>query len=199
DEDDESCATTATVSSANCPPLPCIEADPFCADEDEDFTFPNSVDTGQPVEGPDYGCFSSQPNPVWYFLQIQDPGVIEIEIGQYSPGSDTPDLDVDFVMWGPFDSLDEGCAELMDGVAPIQFGYSADYTETIGIGTEGGSVLGGCDGTSTPPPAENGQIYIILITNYSNDEGFIKLNQENADDPDAGSTNCNMVLENNYV
>src|SRR5699024_7688162 len=94
DEDDESCATTATVSSANCPPLPCIEADPFCADEDEDFTFPNSVDTGQPVEGPDYGCFSSQPNPVWYFLQIQDPGVIEIEIGQYSPGSDTPDLDV---------------------------------------------------------------------------------------------------------
>lgn len=191
DQDDPSCKATKDVTSNNCPPPFCTEADPFCSDED--LEFPNMTNTGQAPDGPDYACFGSQPNPVWYYLRVGQPGAIEILLEQHDANGVL--RDVDFVMWGPFDSLIEGCGEVMGGVEPVQFSYSASGTETIGIGTQGGGVLGACNGTSTPPMGQVGDIYIVMITNYSNATGTITLTQTGGD----GSTDCSIVYDNEIL
>lgn len=191
DQDDPDCKVTTELTSNNCPPPFCTEAEPFCSDED--LEFPNTTNTGQAPDGPDYACFSSQPNPVWYYLRVGEPGAIEILIEQHDENGTL--RDVDFVMWGPFDSLEDGCGEVMGGVAPVQFSYSASGTETIGIGTQGGGTLGACDGTSTPPMGQTGDIYIVMLTNYSNASGTISLTQVSGD----GSTDCSIVYDNEVL
>ena len=51
----------------------CSTADPFCTDFV--YTFPNSTNTIAEI-GPEYDCLLDQPNPSWYFLQIEDAGDI---------------------------------------------------------------------------------------------------------------------------
>ncbi|MFY8185170.1 MAG: hypothetical protein ACOVLD_03800, partial [Bacteroidia bacterium] len=57
----------------------CNGAAPFCTGTTYNFAAPVS---GTEAEvGPDYGCLSSQPNPVWYYLQIASNGTIVMDIG----------------------------------------------------------------------------------------------------------------------
>lgn len=195
--DDPNCTVTRTVSSDDCPAPDCIDAFPFCASEDEEFEFPNNQNAGQPPVGPDYACFGSQPNPMWYYLQIGTPGVISIDIVQTNMGG--TQIDTDFVMWGPYNSVANACSEIFSGDAPIQWSYSVYGTENIGIGTQGGGTLGACDGTSTPPAAQTGEIYVILLTNYSNQVGEFTLTQTNDGDPGAGATDCSIVRQDEVL
>lgn len=172
--------------------LICDDMEAFCADEEMEFD--NVTGVSQAPSGPNYsGCFTSQPNPVWYFLSIDEPGVIELVIHQQNLNG--IGIDVDFVMWGPFTNFHEGCDDVMNGVDPIQYSYSISDTETIGIGTQGGGALLDCDGTSIPPAAQTGEIYIIMITNWDGSPGYITLEPTNAGESGAGSTDCSLVCD----
>ncbi|MGO2401056.1 MAG: gliding motility-associated C-terminal domain-containing protein [Mesonia sp.] len=185
--DDANCTiVSAPINSDACPPIPCIEAEPFCSDEG--LLFPN-VDNSTGTTAPpgiDYGCLFTQPNPVWYFLQIQDPGDLSIEMVQNTSFDDDGNptgtgLDVDFIAWGPFDDVDSACNGLTvqnqvpDSAAGDGCSYSADDEETFGIEN-----------------AQEGEVYVLLITNYSGQPGFITLNQTGGD----GSTDCSIIDEN---
>jgi len=159
---------------------PC-NASPFCSDSS--YFFANVADGSTAVSGPNYGCLGSEPNAVWYFMQIGTAGTMEITMVQTNTGG--TQIDVDFAMWGPFTSLESGCQEIMGGVAPLQCSYSASGTETIGLGTQGGYA----GGQSTPPPAQVGEIYIVVLTNYSQSPGNISFNQTGGD----GSADCGIV------
>lgn len=188
EQDDNCTITTPAVSSDECPPIPCLEAEPFCSNEG--LTFENgsedpSGSDGAP-EGINYGCLLSTPNPVWYFLQIEESGGLSINIEQNTDFDDDGNatgtgLDVDFIAWGPFDSVDEGCNGLTIGnqVSDNAFGdgcsYSASDQETFGI-----------------EDAEEGDVYVLLLTNYSGDPGSIQLNQTAGD----GSTDCSIINSN---
>ncbi|MGO3811639.1 gliding motility-associated C-terminal domain-containing protein [Mesonia sp.] len=183
--DDPNCVINIINSDA-CPPIPCIEAEPFCSDEG--LLFPN-VDNSTGTTAPpgiDYGCLFSQPNPVWYFLQIQDPGDLSIEMVQNTSFDDNGNpngtgLDVDFIAWGPFNDVDSACNGLTvqnqvpDSAAGDGCSYSAAPEETFGIEN-----------------AQEGEVYVLLITNYSGQPGFITLNQTGGD----GSTDCSIIDEN---
>ena len=56
----------------------CIDSDPFCTGIN--YVFPASVGAGSAEDGPDYGCLVTQPNPVWYHMQIDDPGDLFLEM-----------------------------------------------------------------------------------------------------------------------
>ena len=71
----------------------CIGAEPFCTGTTA--TFAASTNTTAPV-GPYYDCLFTQPNPVFYYLQIDQPG--NLTINMFS----TPLVDIDFICWGPF-------------------------------------------------------------------------------------------------
>jgi gliding motility-associated-like protein len=144
----------------------CDDALPFCTSDS--YTFPASTNV------PDMGsvdCLYTTPNPAWYWMEINDPGDIDIYI---SSGAD-----VDFIAWGPFNSLSEGCATDLMSTSGVDCSYSTSATET-------------CNLTGT----QAGEVYILLITNYANVETNISFSQTAG----SGTTNCGIIappIENN--
>lgn len=145
------------------------------------------------------GCVYSTPNPVWYYMEVDNPGSIQLQLEQTTgPNGSGAALDVDFVLWGPFNDLSSACAGVANGsIAPIQSSYDPSSTETIGIGMPGGGDynadggLNNCPhiGQTTPPSAGAGDIYIVLITNYSGNSGYISFGQTGG----TGSADCSIV------
>jgi len=181
----------AATISCTPPPLPpsdgltCISANPFCTALT--YNFPNTTTTTAP-SGPNYGCLSSQPNPIWYYMEVDQGGTFQIDLVQTTgPNGTGTGIDVDFAMYGPFTSLSNGCSAVMSGsLAPLQCSYNADYVETIGIGLAGGDPgFGG----STPPAATAGQIYIVLLTNFADVAGYIDFNQTGG----TGIADCSIL------
>jgi len=161
--------------------IPCSDANPFCTTNT--YNFPNETSTCTP-SGPNYGCLSSTPNPVWYYMEVDVSGTFQINLSQSTGvnGSGSG-MDVDFALYGPFASLSAGCSTVNGGVAPIQCSYSTAATETLGLGLPGGSP------TTTPPAAIAGQVYIVLITNYDSGSGYIMFNQTGG----TGVADCAIV------
>jgi gliding motility-associated-like protein len=161
--------------------IPCSDANPFCTSNS--YNFPNETSTCTP-SGPNYGCLSSTPNPVWYYMEVDQSGTFQIGLSQTSgPNGTGSGLDVDFALYGPFSSLSSGCSSVNGGSNPIQCSYSTAATETLGIGLPGGSP------TTTPAAAVAGQVYIVLITNYNGGSGYISFNQTGG----TGVADCSIV------
>lgn len=145
----------------------CQEAEPFCSPEQ----FEASTNTTAPT-GPDYGCLGSQPNPKWFYLEIDEGGDIDITL--------TPDplVDIDYAVWGPYDSSEEGCEGIMSGDdAPVDCSFSAQEIEFVEL-------------TNTQP----GETYILLITNFSGDPTTVDATQTNEGETGAGSTDCSILV-----
>lgn len=162
------------------PPQECLDADPFCSMEG--LIFEN--ESGDAVAPPniDYECLGSQPDPSWFFLQIEESGDLSFEIIQNtsfdSQGNPTGDeLDVDFIAWGPFPDRASGCGNLNPSTS-IDCSFSPAPVENFDI-----------------PNAMAGDVYILLITNFSQDPGFISLQQTNFGEPGTGTTDCDIVFE----
>lgn len=146
----------------------CEDANVFCGSNV--YSFPAQSGTGNPAQpGPYYGCLGSQPNPTWYFMQILDAGPIEIEMFS------TPQFDIDFICWGPFDSPTGGCETGLTQPNVIDCSFSGSWTETCNI-----------------PNAIPNKFYILLITNYSGQPCEITFSQNFSSG--SGSTNCNIVI-----
>lgn len=147
----------------------CSDVQPFCTDSG--VTFP--AGTGQPQAevsepGNDYGCLGSTPNPAWYYLQIEEPG--NINILQTNSNS----VDVDFILWGPFPTVNaanDACGSLS---VIEDCSYSSSAVENINIDN-----------------AQTGDVYILLITNFSDQPTEINAGTENSS---IGTTDCDIVL-----
>src|SRR5699024_6344592 len=100
-------------------------------------------------------------NPQWYYFKVSESGDLKFKLSQQN--NNGTGIDCDFAMWGPYNDLDEACNEVMSGSAPpIQCSSDPDDVETIGLGVQGegnywaNQFPGSIDGTSTPPPGEEG-------------------------------------------
>jgi hypothetical protein len=149
----------------------CATADPFCTGTS--YSFPNSTGTSAPG-GNNYGCLTTQPNPAWYYLQIDNPGDISIGISQVTNSG--AGIDVDFIMYGPYANLaaaTSDCGNMGNPAGEIEdCSYSPSATETADI-----------------TGALAGQVYMLLLTNYSNQSGNISFSQTGG----FGSTNCAII------
>ncbi len=116
---------------------------PFCTDIGS-YEYPAGVNSGSGEQGPYYGCLYSQPNPAWYYMQIDQPGNLSIKMHT------TPARDIDFVCWGPFNDMGNACSQLISSNV-VSCSYSINNTEYCNINN-----------------AQTGQYYVLLITNYSN-------------------------------
>lgn len=181
------CLTTPQFGEDN---ETCGQSAPFCAPYDEDgnaepLVFPNGYFyIGETVaeDGPDYGCLFSQPNPAWYFVQIQESGNVSFNITQNTAfdGNGNPigdGLDVDFIAYGPFEDPEGQCGEALDSSVEVDCSYSAAPVEDFTINN-----------------AQEGEYYLVLITNYNQAPGYISFGQTNFGDSGAGSTNCDLVF-----
>jgi len=170
----------------------CANIQAFCADNTGSLVFENSNphNTSQTYaeSGPDYGCLDIVPYPSWFYLQIDDPGDTRFRVSQVNDAGEP--LDVDYIVWGPFQSGDDLC-DFQDGLTEentVSCSYEVDAVEYFDI-------LG----------AQSGEIYVVLITNYAgylefsgqdptiDSAGNISLEQTNLNQPGAGSTDCTIV------
>ncbi|MDT0642417.1 T9SS type B sorting domain-containing protein [Zunongwangia sp. F363] len=159
----------------------CESIEPFCAGSEE-LVFENSnpfnggVPNGQ--VGPDYGCLLTQPYPAWFFLQIESSGNLSFMISQFQNQDGTgAQLDVDYIAWGPFDREDDYCNNTaLSSGNMVSCSYSEAARENLTISN-----------------AQAGDIYVVLITNFSRSQGYISLQQTNSSQPGAGATDCSIL------
>ena len=155
--------------------IPCETAQVACSQNI--YSFPSGT-TGTapfPVNGyPNYGCLGGYcQGPAWYYMQIGVPGDIILTITQVGPPPAYIQNDVDFVCWGPFTSVTEGCASGLTSPNIVDCSFAPWNVETCHILN-----------------AQVGQIYILLMTNFSGQDGTLTFSQTSGN----GQTNCNLVV-----
>ncbi len=161
----------------------CAGIEPFCADETGGLIFPNCNEQDQNCnalaeDGPNYACLSFPRYPAWFYLKIAESGNLDFRLVQNTSfdANGNPNgtfLDVDFIAWGPFQEGDDLCDyTLLQSINQVGCSYSASTTEDFSITN-----------------AVEGEIYVLVITNYSRQPGFIKLEQRGG----SGSTDCSIV------
>ena len=162
-------------------PTNCADMDPFCADTNITFTAQSNGPTAP--AGNNYGCLGSQPNPTWYYLQIDQPGPLVFSLSAPS--------DIDFIIYGPFTDYNAavaGCGNMGNGGTGqniVDCSYSGTNMETpeIGPNSSGG-----------PTTGQTGEVYVVLITNYANSVQQVTFTQTNSGSAGAGSTECNILI-----
>lgn len=144
----------------------CSTADPFCTDVGV-YQFPAGVNAGSGEGGPNYACLTTTPNPAWYYMKIANPGGMNIYM--YS----TPSHDIDFCCWGPFDDPITPCPNGLTIQKKVSCSYSPNPTETCVI----------------PNNAQTGEYYILVITNFSNQQCNITFSKTGG----SGTTDCSIM------
>jgi gliding motility-associated-like protein len=129
------------------------------------------------------GCLTTSPNPTYYTINVSQTGPINLLLTQ-TDNFGAP-ADVDYAAWGPFPSQAAACAAI--GNPPtLPPGIGVPVTTTTGC-----SFLPAATETLNIANATVGQVYVILITNYSDDPGHISLSQTNdPTQPGAGTYDC---------
>lgn len=107
--------------------------------------------------------------PTWFFMRIKTTGNILLQISQVN-NAGVP-TDVDFVLWGPFGDLNNICGQLSIG-KEVDCSWLPDGTENVNL-----------------PNAVEGELYILLVDNYSNTPGQIKITQTGG----TGSSDCSFL------
>ncbi|BAO75429.1 fibronectin type III domain-containing protein [Winogradskyella sp. PG-2] len=141
----------------------------------------------------DIACLASAPNPTWNIIQIGEGGLIEIEIAQTDAAGNG--LDVDFVLWGPFESVENACSEIAFEDCPTcpnnttspdfyPFGNIVDCSYSF-VSTE----------NLTIDNALPDEIYMLLVTNFSDDPGTITITQTNSGTTDGGTIEAEISAE----
>ncbi|MEZ4839440.1 T9SS type B sorting domain-containing protein [Flavobacterium sp.] len=107
--------------------------------------------------------------PTWFFIKIQTPGNIILQINQV--GNNGAGTDVDFVLWGPFNDLSNVCSQLNIN-NEVDCSWLPDSVEIVTI-----------------PNGQVGELYVLLIDNYSNVPGEITISQIGG----TGSSDCSFL------
>jgi len=181
----------------------CDGAEPACSDESGVKIFPNV--TGQASQG-QIGCLNTTPNAAWFFMKVAQSGDLNFNIIQNTQfdvnGNPTgTGIDVDFIAWGPFDTSDSNCSDLANdcvtGACPNNTAEPNYYIDDLdGTNIVDCSYDGQFVESFTIPNAEIGKFYVLLITNFNGDPGFIKLEQTNFGVAGAGVTDCSIIPGN---
>jgi gliding motility-associated-like protein len=175
----------------------CDEVQPFCSDNTGQFVFRNVTN----VNGDgSVGCLNSADQPAWFFIRVEQTGRLEFLIEQnQSQDFNGAGIDVDFIAWGPFGGSNDNC----DNLDPTCAGGGGCPNNTDNpnfyLNNLDNSNIVDCSWSAlavesfTIPDAVAGEFYILLISNFDNVPGFIRLTQTNFGNGDAGSTDCSII------
>ena len=145
-----------TVSNCNLAAV-CIQANSLC--NALGVPFANSINTTVTEPGANYGCLGSHPNPTWFYMPVSNSGMISLMISQVSNAGFG--IDVDYIVYGPFTSPVAPCYNQLTSNYIVSCSFSAAPVEYPVI-----------------PNAVNGQYYLIMVTNYSNQPGLITITEQ---------------------
>ncbi|MBO7446224.1 MAG: gliding motility-associated C-terminal domain-containing protein [Bacteroidales bacterium] len=165
---------------------------PFCTDLN-----PYGITYASGTEGNAFGsffpdtnrvaCLSDAPAPAWYYLRISEPGELLFHIEQFD--QDSVGIDVDFACWGPFhaetnaDFLDNLCCGVYElntqnNVLSHVVGSTGHHQppNTYNNRYPYGNLVDCSYATDATewcyiPNAQEGEYYLLLITNFASNYG----------------------------
>src|SRR5690606_29909931 len=158
----------------------CINPEAACPGDDFGQNIPFLNDGEIPSEapsGPEYDCLFSQPYPRFFYFQPATDGSLNFYLNQYTePDQQGDGIDVDFIVWGPFNEVPCSYEDLQEVVS---CSFSADYEEYVTI-----------------PNAQAGEIYLTMVTNYAGsygEFGYVNLifDEENS----TGTFDCSILAD----
>lgn len=157
----------------------CLDAEPFCTGNL--YTFPAGVSSGVAESGNNYGCLGSQPNPAWYYMEIDQGGNLSINIENYNAAGSS--FDVDFILYGPYPD----------------YNTAMSYCGNMGTGTSASGTNMVIDCSFDPQNfevadisnAQPGEVYVLLITNFSNQPTNIQFTNTGSS---TATTDCSIVI-----
>jgi gliding motility-associated-like protein len=174
----------------------CETAEPFCGGgPTNSLVFENT--TGIPSTG-QIACLFTTPNPTYFFLQVNETGALAYDIRQSTDINNFPTtvgppaLDVDYVCWGPFNSA-QACSQIEFGpCSPVPCPNNTTNPNFYPLGNVVDCSYSGNGFESLSiPNAQAGEYYLLLITNFIGQPGYIKLFQTNYGVPGTGN-NANL-------
>ena len=162
----------------------CQDATPFCTSVGTPYTYPNvhngstapGVGTAtNPAVSPFYGCIcpssSGLSNPSWFYIKSSAAGAMTYSISQVNNSS--VGIDVDFVAWGPYSSINNACNNL---IGTCSSNCSVSHPTCSG-GIVDCSFSAAAVETMTLNATAAGQYFMIMITNYNGAAGYITFTQ----------------------
>ncbi|OUS00497.1 hypothetical protein A9Q86_11045 [Flavobacteriales bacterium 33_180_T64] len=162
-----------------------LSAEQFCSGTTQ-LTF-NNVFGG--ANATPVGCLGSIPNASYFFMEIDQPGDLIFSIDQEN-NAGTP-IDVDFIVWGPFTDLNDAntnisytdCPTCPNNTAnPTFYPYAPDFITDCSFSTAASETMNILSATQ-------GEIYVVLITNYNGAQGTINFQQTGG----LGTTTCSSL------
>lgn len=148
--------------------IDCASAEPFCTDGGT--TFSAGLSNGNfAASGNDYDCLTTQPNGAWYYLEVSSGGNLNIDL------TSNPPQDIDFIIWGPFSNIANAQSQCGSLNSVVDCSFNPATSETVNI-----------------QGASNGEVYILLITNYS--DLATDISAQSANNNNMASTNCDIVV-----
>ena len=174
--------TMPLTASSNCNNASnCIQANSLC--NALGVPFNNTINSTVNEPGAYYGCLSTHPNPTWFYLPVSQAGQINLVIQQNTSIDFMGTMrDVDYIVYGPFTSPTTPCYSQLTQNYVVSCSYSASATEYPVI-----------------PNAQPGQYYLIMVTNFSNQPGFIKIEElgSSSAEIDCTGMRLNAFLDSN--
>ncbi|MDO5509225.1 MAG: T9SS type B sorting domain-containing protein [Weeksellaceae bacterium] len=170
----------------------CDTAAPACPDQNFGVNMPSQTGSGVAEQGPNYGCLASQPRPLWYYMQVSHTGTVEFLLTQTTqPNGMGNEIDIDFIIWGPFDSPTGNCNNLT-AANIVDCSYHPSFSEYVDFNpATSGPVPSGQPGT-----ANAGEYYILLITNYGGQAGYINMQPTGTM---SAIFNCDILDDTRYI
>jgi hypothetical protein len=150
-------------AQAQLPNTTCANAIQICFENP--IGYPATVGAGPAETGPEYGCLNSRPNPAWFYFQVGTPGDHQLFI------TNSQNRDLDFILYGPF-AFDDPWCDSLTALNTADCSYAGGTTETANF-------------TSTV----SGDVYVLLITNFSNQPTNVTIVQNAGN----GTFTCDFV------
>ncbi len=176
--------------------IACTQANNYCSAGGDILYTPNVVNM---PNNSSVACLGTIPNPTYSVLEIGTSGEVLIEIVQNTAfdANDNPigdELDVDYVLWGPFTPDTDFCTLGLEVDCPscpnnttnpnfypfgniVDCSYSAQAFESV-----------------TLQNAIAGEIYLLLVTNFDQDAGIIQVTQTNVGATGAGNITSDIQV-----
>ncbi|MEC4004597.1 T9SS type A sorting domain-containing protein [Flavobacterium sp. SUN052] len=153
----------------------CNQANSLCSALGNPFTNTTGFTSGGTVS-----CLFTTPNPTWFYLPVSSPGTLNLTIVQSTNINFTSNmLDVDYIVYGPFSDPVSPCNTSLTAANMVSCSYSGSATEHPVI-----------------PNALVGQYYLIMVTNFSNQAGFIRITM---DATSTGAIDCSGLRLNSFL
>lgn len=140
-------------------------------------TFANITGIPSVPDGINYACLASYPNKQWFSLKIGNSGNLNYQISQIN-SSGIP-ADVDYILWGPFNSPSCGASNLTPSNT-VSCSYSNSAVENFSITN-----------------AVANKYYVLMVANFSMAPGNITIAQTNFGQPNSGTPTCDLVCSVN--